>query len=84
MSNDDRFVPGRVATEVCGVHADTIRKWGDTGLIRCKRTPGGQRRYHLQSLKHFIGFPDDGGEPNPTKRKNYIYAETCLVLRTAR
>ena len=33
------------ACEVLGVNESTIRRWADSGEIRCFRTPGGHRRF---------------------------------------
>lgn len=33
-----------------GVHENSLRKWADTGKIKCKRTPGGMRLYDVESV----------------------------------
>ena len=72
MSKDDRFVPGRVAARVCGVHIGTLRKWADSGAVRSYRLPKGHRRYNLLSIKQVAGLTNDAsGMP---ERRKYVYA----------
>ena len=75
MSNaDDRAVPAREAVRVSGVHIQTLRKWADSGKIRCIRTPSGQRRFDLRDLKQFVGLPVNADRNASTKRDKYVYA----------
>ena len=38
------------ATKILGVHANTLRKWADSGKIKSIRTATGQRRYNLDEF----------------------------------
>ncbi len=38
------------ACEILGVNESTVRRWADTGEIRCFRTPGGHRRFAEEDL----------------------------------
>lgn len=38
------------ASELLGVHPDTLRRWEDEGKIQPERTPGGHRRYDVAKL----------------------------------
>lgn len=47
-----RFVPSAVATDLLGVHRNTLLRWEAAGrLPHTRRTPGGQRRYLLDDLR---------------------------------
>lgn len=59
------WVATKKACEFYGVSGNTIRLWGDTGKVKCKRTHGNQRRYYISTR----GFND---EPEETKQ-NYLY-----------
>lgn len=38
------------AASACGVHSNTLRSWADRAVIDVKYTPGGQRRFDVNSL----------------------------------
>lgn len=59
------WVGTKKACEFYGVSGNTIRLWGDTGKVRCKRTHGNQRRYFI----HPGGFADELEET----KQNYLY-----------
>ena len=49
---DSRTIGGEIrwvnlgrACEILGVNESTVRRWADSGEIRCFRTPGGHRRF---------------------------------------
>lgn len=44
------FVPTRVAREILGVSAGTLRSWADSGRIPSIRSPGGKRLYGAQAF----------------------------------
>ena len=43
----------RDASRFLGVSEPTLRKWTDRGDVAAFRTPGGHRRYLLESLERF-------------------------------
>jgi len=45
-----KLLPSRKATEILGVHQNTLRHWADNGKIKHIRTPTGQRLYDVYSL----------------------------------
>ncbi len=57
-----------VAAKRLGVHADTIRRWGDEGRFPSVRVAG-QRRYLLSDLDAFVA----GGVPDPGHRREALY-----------
>jgi excisionase family DNA binding protein len=38
------------ASDLLGVHPDTLRRWEEEGKIQSERTPGGHRRYDIAKL----------------------------------
>lgn len=44
------YVTSRSARRTLGVSDESLRVWADRGLIPSVRTPGGQRRYDIQSI----------------------------------
>ena len=75
-----------VAAKRLGVHADTIRRWGDEGRFPSVRVAG-QRRFLLSDLDAFAA----GGVPDPDHRREALYLrvsstsgqETSLVAQEA-
>ena len=43
-----------LAARHLGVHYTTLRRWADAGEVPCLRTPGGQRRFAVSDLEHFV------------------------------
>jgi len=56
------YRPGEVA-ELLGVSVDTVRRWGDSGRVRMKRTSGGQRLIDGADLARFLR--EQPGPPEP-------------------
>lgn len=49
-SDDDLLYVGDAADFV-GVHADTLRRWEESGAIKAVRTPTNQRRFKVRDLR---------------------------------
>ena len=64
----DRYVAIGEASKALGVSITTLRRWEAEGRLVPERTPGGQRRYDLASLK-----PEMFLSP-PLERKTIAYA----------
>lgn len=43
----DKFVKGKQASQILGVHQRTLMSWDKKGLIETKRTPSNQRLYNV-------------------------------------
>ncbi len=63
------------ACEILGVNESTVRRWADSGELRCFRTPGGHRRFAEGDLVAMT----DGGAPQPERE-----LETAAVNRIRR
>ena len=42
------------AARELGVSLGTVRRWADLGYLRAYRTPGGQRRFSVEQIDHFV------------------------------
>ena len=47
------------AARIAGVSISTLRRWEKEGTITPLRTPGGQRRYTIATLKRLLTPPAD-------------------------
>ncbi len=70
-----RWVNLSRACEILGVNESTVRRWADSGQIRCFRTPGGHRRFAEGDL---LALTEGGGRA----RENEL--ETAAVRRIRR
>jgi excisionase family DNA binding protein len=61
-----RYVSSRVASEILGVQAQTLRRWAKAGKIGAIRTPGNQWRYDLSGL---IVAPTPAAQPQISRKK---------------
>jgi excisionase family DNA binding protein len=62
-----RYVSSRVASEILGVQAQTLRRWAKAGKIGAIRTPGNQWRYDLSGL--IVAPAPAAPPPKPKKAK---------------
>ncbi len=42
------------ASQLLGIHPTTLRRWADSGSMRCLRTPGGHRRFRAAELAAWV------------------------------
>jgi len=40
--------------EIIGVNVSTVKRWTDSGKLKCSQTIGGHRKFHLNDLKAFL------------------------------
>jgi excisionase family DNA binding protein len=62
-----RYVSSRVASEILGVQAQTLRRWAKAGKIGAIRTPGNQWRYDLSGL--IVAPTPAAPQPKPKKAR---------------
>lgn len=58
---DNRFISTSGAAKLLSVTAITIRRWTDDGVLQCRKTAGGHRRYLLsdiENLRDEAGYHD--------------------------
>lgn len=62
--NRKKFVGGKQASEIIGVHQRTLYQWDEKGLIETIRTPGGKRLYNVEKyLEEKCEEKDDTIDP---------------------
>lgn len=57
MSNSvsDELMTTREAAALLGVGTTSIKRWADSGLLTCVKTPGGHRRFPRSSVEALLG-----------------------------
>jgi diguanylate cyclase (GGDEF)-like protein/excisionase family DNA binding protein len=53
----DEWLRVAAAAELLGVSHNTLRRWTDEGKVRCRRSPGGQRRFRRGELERLSAAP---------------------------
>jgi excisionase family DNA binding protein len=54
VASDPSWVTLTEASRLLGVSPSTVRRWGDTGLVRTYLTPGGHRRFSRAGLEAML------------------------------
>lgn len=54
------------ASALLGVTPSTLRRWGDSGRVRMKRTLGGHRRFAREDIVRLAGQPVGAAPPAPS------------------
>jgi MerR family transcriptional regulator, light-induced transcriptional regulator len=79
----------REAAEVLGVGTTSVKRWADSGLLRCVKTPGGHRRFPRDAVGDFLRLQVNpvGGRPNesdwialltsPASSTDAVYQQLC-------
>ncbi len=57
-----RWIPLGAAAALLGLSESTVRRWVDSGEVRCFRTRGGHRRILEEDLRNFVG--SNGAAPS--------------------
>ena len=48
-------ISSKTAAEFLNVNESTVKRWADSGIIKCYRTAGGHRKFRLEDLqKHAV------------------------------
>jgi diguanylate cyclase (GGDEF)-like protein len=61
-----------------GANPATLRRWADSGLLACRRSPGGQRLFSRDDVKYLV----DGASTSP-RVENTRSCEDALLKRLA-
>ena len=84
-----RWLRVAAAAEMLEVSEHTLRRWADAGVVPCRRTPSGQRRFLAGDLERFLEGsehrPDGDALPRVSRavaREQDPRAALTLVART--
>jgi excisionase family DNA binding protein len=73
----------REMARLCGVNESTIKRWADSGRLKCLKTPGGHRKFRIRDVLAFLneygfeGLGLEGATPLPD-------GENALAVRILR
>jgi putative resolvase len=77
----DKFVSGKEASEILGVHQRTLYLWDSKKLIDTIRTPGNKRMYNVEKYLANKNKPDFiiNNKVLNKEKKKYIYARVSSI-----
>ena len=70
----DEFIPMRTASDITGLHPNTLRKYADNNKIKSYRSPAGQRMLHKLSLQAFCSTHHVSAEIPKNCKESFLYA----------
>lgn len=73
----------REMARLCGVNESTIKRWADSGRLRCLKTPGGHRKFRIRDALSFLneyGF-EGLGIGSGTALPDEANSHSVLILR---
>src|SRR5688572_4595969 len=77
------YRPGQVA-DLVGVSVDTVRRWADAGLLKTRRTSGGQRLVDGADLARFLATQGDAAEPGVVVAQSARNRFTGIVTKVVK
>ena len=84
-----RWLRVAAAAEMLEVSEHTLRRWADAGVVPCRRTPSGQRRFLAGDLERFLEGSEHGSDGDALPRVSRAVAREqdpraalALVART--
>ncbi len=70
----DRLISITEASEILGLHKDTLRRWDKAGKLTPVRTSGGHRKYRLSQVKELGGMEIPSDDlPKKNEEKIAVY-----------
>ena len=54
----EELLTTKEAAAILGVGTTSVKRWADSGVLRCVKTPGGHRRFPRQAVEALIGQPE--------------------------
>lgn len=67
----DKLLSIGKASNMLGIHPNTLRDWSDDGKIESVKTPGGHRKFPLSEVQKHMGNKEEG--QNNTDNRTVIY-----------
>jgi putative resolvase len=56
MNDEQEFINIKQAAKIFGISADVLRKWTNTGRLKCSRTPTNIRLFRLTDIEEALGI----------------------------
>ena len=74
INKKSQYISIREATLLTGINAQTLRKMGDEGKIKCYKTFSGQRKFDKNYLEKMCNCTSNDDQISENTKQNFIYA----------
>lgn len=74
INKKSQYISIREATLLTGINAQTLRKMGDEGKIKCYKTLSGQRKFDKNYLEKMCNCTSNDTQISENAKQNFIYA----------
>ena len=71
----------REVAKLLGVGTTSVKRWADSGLLRCVKTPGGHRRYPRDSIDTFLAHHQPEADPERPSLQSHCDAWVLKLSR---
>lgn len=72
MNSTDDFMTSAEVARLLGVGPTSIKRWADSGLLRCARTAGRHRRFAREEVERFQRGQQEVHPPEPARIEDWI------------
>ena len=48
-----KYLNSKEVANILGINISTLKRWTDNGTIKCKKTPGGHRKFTMQHIREY-------------------------------
>jgi excisionase family DNA binding protein len=78
---DRDLLTTREVARLLGVGTTSVKRWADSGLLRCVKTPGGHRRYPRADVETFLSQNQHQAAPDKPSLQNHCDAWVLKLSR---
>ena len=57
-----KYLNSKEVANILGINISTLKRWTDNGTIKCKKTPGGHRKFTMQHVREYYKNNKESGK----------------------
>ena len=57
-----KYLNSKEVSNILGINISTLKRWTDNGTIKCKKTPGGHRKFTMQHVREYYKNNKESGK----------------------
>tara|TARA_A100000164_G_C21845695_1_gene742365 strand:- start:26 stop:910 length:885 start_codon:yes stop_codon:yes gene_type:complete len=57
-----KYLSSKEVSEILGINISTLKRWTDTGVITCFKTPGGHRKFTINNIRDYYKTQKQAGK----------------------